>query len=104
MTRPGVEGAGRCSRRASGLCVPFPERRPDSNQRARLTDVLREAAAEHHAKVAAAADPDCHICHGRGWTTSYIAPSKRAQNECPCTGYGYARGRSDSYQRTRPPA
>jgi hypothetical protein len=47
---------------------------------------LREAAHKREARIKAAADPECSLCRGRGFTYGYIAPSKTASYPCRCTG------------------
>jgi hypothetical protein len=71
----------------TGLADSNPSSRPTTD----LIESLRESIAAHYAQVAIAADSECRICRGRGWTGGYIAPSKEAQYPCVCTGHGYNR-------------
>lgn len=46
----------------------------------------RQANRDLDAARAAAADPLCRICMGKGSTQGYIGPGKTATYACPCTG------------------
>lgn len=54
-----------------------------------MTDMwagIRESIRDRWERIAAKADPDCHMCKGRGKTYGYIGPGKTAEYPCPCTG------------------
>jgi hypothetical protein len=50
-----------------------------------MTD-LRKLNDERDKRIREAADPDCHICKGRGKTRGHIAADKYASYPCRCTG------------------